>query len=75
MELNPVPPNASEMMGLFALVRGPVYSLTPPPAFHSLCRSVNVSRLPGRPVKLEQSIFSRERKVSREQSREMKERN
>lgn len=30
MELNPVPPNASEMMGLFALVRGPVYSLTPP---------------------------------------------
>lgn len=48
MKLNPISLNASEMMCLFALVRGPVYSLTPP-AFHSLCRSINISQLPGWP--------------------------
>lgn len=72
MKLNPVPPNASEMMSRFALVRGPVYSLTPS-AFHLLCRSINVSRLPGRRVKRTDHVFFlRKTKVSREQSREMK---
>lgn len=51
MKLNPISLNASEMMCLFALVRGPVYSLTPP-AFHSLCRSINISQLPGWPQTL-----------------------
>lgn len=46
LKLNPISLNASEMMCLFALVRGPVYSLIPP-AFHSLCRSINISQLPG----------------------------
>lgn len=75
MKLNPVPPNASEMMSRFALVRGPVYSLTPP-AFHLLCRSINISRLPGRRVKRADRgffvFFLRKTEVSREQSREMK---
>lgn len=46
LKLKPISLNASEMMCLFALVRGPVYSLIPP-VFHSLGRSINISQLPG----------------------------